>query len=467
MLKIKLNATTSYLWTGASVGIVRTESEIIKALQKHPEVDLQLFIVQDREVSPITYRQYVSKGRVEKKVSRNSKKSDPTWIVPLVPKKHALKLLAQACLSLSPVFLRPSLNKFARIMKRVLVKLKRVQFERYSKDLKVAGSSSPNKKFNNTDFFEDGDVIFTCGLDWETPDLFECLYFLKKTKKVKVVSFCHDLIPVNYPHLCTTDTVARFTAYFLDLIESSDLVCCNSKCTQKDLSQFIQETGTKPVDTKVLHLGADFENKEKDSREENLSAPTNFRTDIPFILYVSTIERRKNHEVLYRAYRKLIKDGFGEELPYLYFVGMKGWGVEDFLRDLKLDPLIKDKIQILGRVNDSQLSHLYKNAKFVVFPSFYEGWGLAVGEAFSYGKFVLCSSEGSLSEVGQGFADYLDPLRVDLWAEKILFYTQNSAELGKKEKNIKQKWRCRTWEDVGRQLITILNKIESSSKSTN
>ena len=138
---------------------------------------------------------------------------------------------------------------------------------------------------------------------------------------------------------------------------------------------------------------------------------------------------------------------------------MRGWGVDDFLRDLSLDPLIKNKIKLLGRVDDNQLNYLYKKCKFVVFPSFYEGWGLAVGEAFSYGKFVLCSNEGSLPEAGKDFAEYIDPLRVDQWAEKILFYCTHSDELSKKEQYIKDHWTPITWDSLGDQVLNVLSEV--------
>lgn len=254
-----------------------------------------------------------------------------------------------------------------------------------------------------------------------------------------------------------------FSSYFLDLIETSDLICCISKSTERDLRRFISETGAKETATSVLYLGADIKTNPNSCSTE--TCKINVRLDVPYLLYVSTIERRKNHEVLYRAYRKLIEDGYSDVLPELYFVGMEGWGVQDFLRDLSLDPLIGDKIRILGRVSDSELEQLYKNCQFVLFPSLYEGWGLGVGEALSFGKFVLSSDRGSLPEVGGRLVDYVDPLRPDLWAEKILYYSTNREALRNKEDEIKKIWAPFTWKATAKKLFNDLKELDIKTQS--
>ena len=460
-MKIKFNVTTSYNWKGSPVGIVRTEMEILKAIRNLQGVQLSLFTIENGSVYQLTFEDYEKGKSEETPQAVIPVEPQKEYVVPLVSKKEALKRLAQASLSLSPETLRPAINLAANSCAKLLKKILRIKKDyniRHKLPLKLERHfHKVNKKggFGNSDFFEDGDVIITCGLDWEIPNLFENLYFLKKDKQIKVISFCYDLIPVYYPQYCTFNTVSLFSSYFLDLREASDLICCISESTQNDLKKFIRETGSKEADTSVLYLGADIKGNSNDcSYDEN---KINVRLDVPYLLYVSTIERRKNHEVLYKAYRKLIEDGYAEVLPDLYFVGMEGWGVQDFLRDLSLDPLIGDKIQILGRLNDSQLEQLYKNSLFVLFPSLYEGWGLGVGESLSFGKFVLSSDRGSLPEVGGRLIDYVDPFRPDLWAEKILYYSTHRDALKNKEDEIKEKWAPFTWEATAKKLFDSLN----------
>lgn len=468
-MKIKFNVTTSYNWRGSPVGIVRTEIEILKAIRKLPGVQLSLFIIENESVYPLTFEDYEKGKSVETPHAVIPVEPQKEYVVPLVSKKEALKRLAQASLSLSPEALRPAINLVANSCAGLLKKILRVKKNynvRHRLSLNLERQSqNVNKKsgFENSDFFDDGDVIITAGLDWEIPNLFENLYFLKKDKQINIVSFCYDLIPVYYPQYCTFNTVCLFSSYFLDLIETSDLICCISKSTERDLRRFISETGAKETATSVLYLGADIKTNPNSCSTE--TCKINVRLDVPYLLYVSTIERRKNHEVLYRAYRKLIEDGYGDVLPDLYFVGMEGWGVHDFLRDLSLDPLIGDKIRILGRLDDAQLEQLYENSLFVLFPSLYEGWGLGVAESLSFGKFVLSSDRGSLPEVGRNLVDYVDPLRPDLWAEKILFYSTDKEALRNKEDEIKKMWAPYTWEATAKKLLNDLKDLDIKSQS--
>ena len=154
----------------------------------------------------------------------------------------------------------------------------------------------------------------------------------------------------------------------------------------------------------------------------------------------------------------MIEKGCRKEIPDLYFVGMEGWGVSDLIKDVLYDPLLQGKIKILGRLNDDELESLYKRAYFVVFPSFYEGWGLAIIEAFLYGKFVLASDRGSLPEAGAGFAECIDPYDVNLWAEKILYYSRNPTEVKRREALIKSEWRPLKWSETAKTLATIVSE---------
>jgi len=132
---------------------------------------------------------------------------------------------------------------------------------------------------------------------------------------------------------------------------------------------------------------------------------------------------------------------------------MLGWGVDDFLSDLRLDRSVDGLILILNHVNDSELSYLYRHALFTVYPSLYEGWGLPVGESLAHGKFCIASSTSSLPEVGGDFVEYLDPWDLPLWVERLAYYFDNLEAVRDREARIRSHYRSPTWTETTRALV--------------
>lgn len=458
--KVWFDVTSLYDWNGPAVGIIRTQQKLFQDLSHADGVELCPFIYRNGQFLTISLSELYKNKETKSPVSEGVKESGMHLIVPIVPKRQAVKLLAQSLLSLSPVCFRPIANEVAKISARAMKKIISLRDDQIAKDFvkKQSDKNEPAldlkvKREESNHPFKSGDVLILTGLSWEYEDIYERLFFLKKTLSINVISFCYDLIPIKYPQYCTYNTVSKFSSYFIELLEVSDKVCCISDCTQKDLIEFQKSVGAKEVKTEIIYLGSDILNDPIENKE-------NLNYKNPYVIYVSTVERRKNHEILYKAYRRLIERGFKEQIPDLLFVGMKGWGVDDFLQDLRLDPLLDGKIKLLGRVSDEELDSLYRNALFVVFPSFYEGWGLGVSEALNYGKFVIASNGGSLPEVAKGFAEYLDPLDVNIWADRILFYSKNPKAINDKEQNILRNWRPNTWEQSSSKLLKIIESCD-------
>lgn len=132
-------------------------------------------------------------------------------------------------------------------------------------------------------------------------------------------------------------------------------------------------------------------------------------------------------------------------LPDLIFVGMRGWGVQELLSDIALDPRVQGRIHLLHHVSDAELAELYQHAYFTVYPSLYEGWGLPVAESLAFGKFCLCSDTSSLPEVGGEWVEYLDPWDIPTWVERLRHYISHPEEVARRNAAIAEGYRPHCW----------------------
>ncbi|MDE7256176.1 MAG: glycosyltransferase [Helicobacter sp.] len=168
-----------------------------------------------------------------------------------------------------------------------------------------------------------------------------------------------------------------------------------------------------------------------------------------FVLYVSTIEPRKNHLLLLDVWQRLAESNL--HFPDLVLVGMRGWGADLFWERFKNEKL-RQHIFWYDNVGDSELQTFYERAQFCVFPSFDEGFGLGAAESLEHGKPVLISSSRGLCEATQNLMPALDPNAPESWAEWILRLSNDAAEL----QNLTQKaqqFARRSWHDFAHDFI--------------
>jgi glycosyltransferase involved in cell wall biosynthesis len=436
-----MNVTTSVHWRRPSVGVVRVERALCEELARlYPAGRFRLCIWEgDRFVEWTPPPEETSRPPARTETVTPEAPASVPMLFPVLPRRHALVAIAQGMLSLMPDRVRPLINRLLVAIKPRLVRLILRWQARRAAGATVAVPPSVARAAWDKMPFAAGDVLISVGLDWDHA-YYRHFHHLRKHLGVRVVSCCYDLIPVLYPQYCVADVASRFTAYFLDVAEGSELTLCISRQSERDLLALLDRTGGRAVPTHVFPLGDNVPEGNGEVGEAVAAVLAQ-----PFILFVSTIERRKNHEVLYRAYHLLAQAGRCDELPRLVFVGMQGWGVADLLSDMALDPLVRDLIVQLHQVSDAELRRLYEAAMFCVYPSLYEGWGLPVGEALAMGKVVLSSDRGSLPEVGGDLVRYVDPWSPRAWADEIWLLLTDPALLQATAERVAAEYRPRTW----------------------
>src|SRR5205807_8834068 len=131
---------------------------------------------------------------------------------------------------------------------------------------------------------------------------------------------------------------------------------------------FVVDSGWRLPPVEALEMGSGF--------REALTAGTQALISLPsrYVLYVSTIELRKNHRLLVRVWQRLLERHGANLVPNLIFAGKIGWLVEDLLADLEASNYLNGKIILLRSLSDAQLQQAYRSCLFTVFPSLCEGW---------------------------------------------------------------------------------------------
>jgi len=312
----------------------------------------------------------------------------------------------------------------------------------------------PNNPFADA---SEGDCIFLAGENWSPRYDYEVLRSLRTKHKLKIVALCQDLIPATHPQFFdATEFVGRYKEYTDFLLGDVDAVVAISQSTAVELKKL--KSATDPdTPIHVVYPGSDF-NPSQDSRIPRLDADL---STFPFALSVSTMQSRKNYDLLYRIWRRFSEEG-RHDAPRLVIVGQRGFGCEDLFFQIAHDPAIKGKIHVLHDVSDKELNWLYRNCQFTLYPSFVEGWGLPISESLAYGKVCIASNSSSMPEAGQGLSIHIDPIDTLGWYKGVLSLSQNAAELADRERQIRAEYRPHTWEDTARGIAAVLEKLTTS-----
>lgn len=162
-----------------------------------------------------------------------------------------------------------------------------------------------------------------------------------------------DLIPLIYPHhFEEAEAVAAFSRFFEFVAEHSSLSVNISQSTKHDFDQMASQRGIRPRRSEVIHLGLDSNFTATDTTSSEVVPPSaKHLSTQEFVLTVGSIQIRKNHDLLYRIWRRFAEEKI-EDIPKLVMVGRPGFLTNDLLYQIERDPLMRGRIEILPQADD-------------------------------------------------------------------------------------------------------------------
>lgn len=307
---------------------------------------------------------------------------------------------------------------------------------------------------------------------WHKPDaLFVPASAAPVISPKKTVCTIHDSAFLFYPETFTP-FMRKFLHYSYKFISwKAWKIVVPSKASKDDLVKYYHTDpgkiqviyhGYTPQSGKHEILSPKFETNSNTQNIDPTPHPIRSTLNLParYVLFLSTLQPRKNLEGLVDA-MKLFRTRNPSEDVKLVVAGRVGWKVEHILEKIDKN---KELVLYLNHVTDDERAELYQKAEVFCVPSFYEGFGMWILEAFDAGVPVITSNISSMPEVGGEAVEYCDPHStesIEKALENVLLNPQRKTQL--RELGF-ERLKQFSWEKCGRETLEVLASVFSEQK---
>lgn len=275
---------------------------------------------------------------------------------------------------------------------------------------------------------------------------------LRQTKRSVV--FVHDTTFIDYPAALKTQHFGWYLRRAVPRsIKGADRVVTLSDSSKRSI---IANYGTDPAKITIIHPGINHTVYAPASTAAITAVRQNYGIERDYILYVGTIEPRKNIAAIIQAYAALPADL--QQRYQLVVAGSKGWKDTDIeALATAIDPrnLIRP-----GFIDDADMAALYSGARVFVFPSLYEGWGMPVVEAMACGTPVITAHNSSLPEAGGDAALYIDASKPDELRDAVVGVLTDQQQHDRMSAAGLAHAKAFSWKHSAQQLRDVLNELE-------
>lgn len=299
--------------------------------------------------------------------------------------------------------------------------------------------------------FPQGAWLVNLGSSWWLAGYHQAVRAARARSGLRYAAMVHDTGPVTLPEHSSPETSARFARWFSVLVQEADLVLTPSEAGRRDIEDVAASTlpGLRCAPVRRLRPGM---------RRATATITPPRIADLagePFVLFLGTIESRKDHLFVLNAWLALLRR-HGAAVPRLVLAGRAGFNSEPALALLRRAPALHGRVTWLDTVTDAEAAALLQDALFCVYHSRLEGWGLPVTEALAAGKAVVTPGHSGLLEAGQGLALHhaagSEPEFLAL-VERLLF---EPGALSVAEARIAADFRLRGWAETAAELLDLL-----------
>ena len=298
------------------------------------------------------------------------------------------------------------------------------------------------------------DVVLVLGAGWNDQQLARRVERLKARFGVRHSCVIHDIIPIMAPHWVDPDFNRTFTTYIDTMLRLSDPLLAISHATAQELTEYGASIGIQPAHpVQVLPNGSGLTDLSlMGPRPDRLPAPGSY------VLFVSSIEPRKNHEFMVQVWQHMLTTMPRDSVPTLVFAGRPTPPMIGFLARQKAQGNLGGRLVVITDASDADIMSLYQGCLFTVFPSLYEGWGLPVTESLMRGTPCFAANNSSLPEAGGNLARYFSADDVDGTARLLLDALANPQDLADWRARIRAEFRPVTYAETAIGIMAALEQ---------
>lgn len=220
-----------------------------------------------------------------------------------------------------------------------------------------------------------------------------------------IAPLIHDIYPIVHPEWVDAEFAAKYERWFASLLRQADLAYCVSSFTAAEVNSYCRRAQLPALPMTVVRLGDEHA---LDLGCKGVAAPPCTQGRRRSLVYVSTVDPRKNHQLLVESWR-LLASRRPTDCPDLTWVGGGGEYAEGLWERVQDDPALRGRIAWRRDVTDIELASILDECLATIYPSRYEGWGLPVAESLARGRICLAARAASLPEICPAATPLFDP----------------------------------------------------------
>lgn len=294
----------------------------------------------------------------------------------------------------------------------------------------------------------------------DRPDLLHVQYTGPLTSPVPQVVSVHDISFLEHPEYFPWARAAQLRATVERTARAAAKVITPSEFSRQCILRRYGLDESKVVAIPIAASSA-FRPMPRDAARQHVRARFNFHR--PFVLTVGDLQPRKNQIGLIQAFEELLTHHpLGHDLV---IVGQDTW-YSDRVREAARKSRASERIHFTGWVNDTDLHMLYGASDMIVFPSFYEGFGLPILEAMASGRCVACSNTSAMPEVANATGILFDPSDRGGMMRAMRDVLLDAQLRTRMERLGQQRASHFTWEATARKTLDVYYDVAGESRRT-